>query len=114
MKKHPSFCLIIIAAIIAIPFAAHAAFNQPFGGKIITTNTPGVLCAAQYGAMVIAPVMIAPPGPYFIRTTTQMVRPGSWILGMYSSVPSIGTCNTTSTPPVPVPAFNIRTFGVSK
>lgn len=101
-------------------FAAQYSFAalgtiRSFGGKVTATTTPGVLCAAQYGAMTITPVGgTFPPTPYVIPATKNSITPGAWILGLYNSVLTPGLCYTESVPPVPYPAFTILKFGVSK
>lgn len=119
MKKHFLPGLAIFVVLCAIPLYAFAQLSggikKPFGGQVLIKSVPTLTCLAQYGAMVIRPVNIAPPGPYYITATTKTVRNGSWLLGWYSLVPSFTTCQTTTTPPIPVPAFKIdSSVGVSK
>lgn len=116
MKTHP---LIVIAATVSMFLVvvqiAQAQLNVPFGGQIISTKTPGISCAAQYGPILMRPVNLSVPGLYAIRSTTKSVRAGQWALGLYNLVPSFTTCYTDSTPPVPVPTFMINPtiFGTS-
>ena len=119
MKKHFIPGLIVFIVLCAIPLYVFAQLKgvtkRPFGGQVILTAIPAVTCAAQYGAMIIRPVNIAPPAPYYITTTTKNVKPGSWLLGWYSVIPSFNTCYTSTTPSVPVPSFKIdSSFGISK
>lgn len=119
MKKHVIPGLIIFVTLCALPLYVFAQFNnfskRPFGGRITLTTLPSLTCAAQYGAMIIQPVNVAPSSPYFITSTTKTIRQGSWILGWYSPIPNMSTCYTNSTPPAPVPSFEINSlFGVSK
>lgn len=119
MKKHFIPGLMVFIVLCAFPLYTFAQLGgiskKPFGGKVILTTIPAVTCTAQYGAMVIRPVNIAPPAPYYIPATTKNVKYGSWLLGWYSAIPSFTTCYTNTTPSIPVPAFKIdSSFGVSK
>ncbi|MFA6407553.1 MAG: hypothetical protein WCV80_02505 [Candidatus Paceibacterota bacterium] len=115
------FLFFFPALLVAISFFAPthqaSAIFLPFAGKVITVFTPGVLCVGE-GPITIKPIGLAPFGPYVItlasvRHLYKTVSPGSWIIGIYSTIPIPGTCATTSIPPVPVPAFTILRFGSS-
>ncbi|MCU0660113.1 MAG: hypothetical protein MUD00_00660 [Candidatus Pacebacteria bacterium] len=100
-------------------FAAHISFAalgtmRSFGGRVISTTTPGITCGAQYGMMSIQPVGVFPATGYTITATTQSVNPGGWILGLYNATPTTGICYTNTAPPIPVPSFNILKFSTSK
>ncbi len=119
MKKHFLPGLAIFIALCAIPLYAFAQFGSatklPFGGKVLLTGIPVITCTAQYGAMLIRPVNVAPPAPYYITATAKTIKSGSWLLGWYLPVPSFSTCYTNTTPSVPVPSFKIDpSVGVSK
>lgn len=111
MKKHfiPGLIAFIIASFV--PFYAFAQFSgvtkTPFGGQILTKNIPGIDCVAQYGALAIKPVVIAPPGPYFITATSAAIKSGDWVIGWYSPIPKFTTCFTTGPTPLPIPSFNL-------
>lgn len=114
-----SFSLVFILLVIGLfaPFSDARAVWLPFAGKVLTVLTPGVVCVGE-GPITIRPVGFSPAGPYVITPVTRRysyftVSPGSWILGFYSTVPVPGTCDTTSVPPVPVPAFTVIRFGSS-
>lgn len=92
------------------------AIFLPFGGKVLSTITPGVVCAGE-GPITIRPVGPFPAAPYAVTPATRryanfMITPGSWIVGLYEPVPA-PVCGTTSVPPAPVPALPIIMFGVS-
>ena len=111
MKKHVFFGSVVFGILLILPVITFAQLStgskRPFGAQIISITIPTILCAAQYGALTVRPVVTALPTPYFIRTTQRTVRPGSWILGWYNPIPDSSTCQTTSVPPVPVPSFEI-------
>ncbi|MFA6365017.1 MAG: hypothetical protein WCW78_01315 [Candidatus Paceibacterota bacterium] len=118
MKYILFFFTFFISFISFLVSPHHAsAFFLPFAGKVVTVFTPGVVCVGE-GPITIKPISIAPFGPYVItlaskRYPQRTVSPGSWIIGMYSTIPIPGTCDTTSIPPVPVPASTILFFGSS-
>lgn len=117
MKNAGIFFLVVLGLGLVLPLPRAEAIWLPFAGKVVTTFAPGIVCVGE-GPITIAPVGLAPVGPYVItfatiRYSQYTVLPGSWILGLYSTVPIPGTCATTSLPPVPVPAFAILRFGSS-
>jgi len=99
--------------------ASAISLYQPFGGRVISTFTPGVTCRGE-GPITIRPVGLSTPtGPYVIQlgqTTLYQyytVHTGSWILGLYNPIPSFTSCFTDSLPPFPVPTFAVKIFGSS-
>lgn len=87
----------------------------PFGGKVISSYTPGIACGGT-GPVTITPVGFFPPTPYYIAPGTPAgygkALPGDWILGLYSPT-ALPTCFTTSFPPLPFPALPVLLYGVS-
>jgi hypothetical protein len=115
MKKI-SFIVFSFACIlfISVPFRSDAAFLQPFGGRVYTAPTPGVTCpAGKEGSPFTvlnlaakgAPLLMV--GDYHPTSSTSVIAPSVWILGLYNPI-ALPECQTTSTPPVTVPGF--RTF----
>ncbi len=90
---------------------------MPFGGKVISIITPGIVCPGE-GPITIRPVGIYPTTMYATlpvgtsRYAYKVITPGSWILGLYSTAP-VPICGTTTIPPVPVPVIPIQAFGTS-
>lgn len=83
-----------------------------FGGRIMQIEDPNIICFAQYGPITITPYNSAPAMPYFIRSTSRSEpKIGGHILGLYKVVPDLNTCVTPEL--VPVPAFEITTYGTS-
>jgi len=111
------FAFVLLAIGFLAPVSDAHAIWLPFAGKVLTVLTPGVVCIGE-GPITIRPIALSPAGPYVITPVTRRyshftVSPGSWIVGFYSTVPVPGTCDTTSVPPVPVPAFTVIRFGSS-
>lgn len=122
MKRHRNITVIIVLILILIPAIANAVgfsissvAKRPLGGKIIRSGqNADIACATISGPIFINPFNTATPGPYFIRSTTGgFPRAGKLFLGNYSLVPDIGTCYNPETG-VPIPAFEIKTYGVSR
>jgi hypothetical protein len=119
MKKHKWISIALFLLIFIIPLFVHAQLklNAPKGGKVVKTQTDlqsQVVCAAASGAFMIKPFNTAVPGPYFIRATTRgMPKKDGFILGLYKIIPDLGTCVNPATG-VPVPAFEVKLYGVSK
>ena len=109
-----TFILGIVMFIFRIP-NTYALLLQPFGGRIIFTVTPSVVCPGFIGPMAIMPAGIFPPYPLAIMPTIRgFPKPGDQILGLYNPFTQ-PTCQTTTTPPVSFPVFQIEntTYGLS-
>lgn len=89
--------------------------TKPLGGKVIAVGkTPAIVCAAMSGPIFIRPYNIALPGPYFIRASLSgRPKVAGYTLGLYRAVPDIGTC-TNPESGVPIPAFELKPYGVSQ
>lgn len=93
--------------------ASAALLDQPFGGRISIYPQPGVTCPTGYGAFFINPVGLSVGGPYLIPFTNTPISgvaltPGQWILGLYRPISLPGGCVTTTTPPTPVPTYEVK------
>lgn len=118
MKHHKYIAILTLVAVILLPLMAYAqsvGIKMPVGGKVIQTGkTPLIVCAAISGPIFIRPYNAALPGPYFIRASLSgRPKVGGYILGLYSPIPDVGTCTNPETG-VPIPAFELKPYGVSK
>ena len=120
MVRHKIIGLFILATAIMAPvLTLRAATFGSFGvgGKITATQTDlqaTITCAATYGPFIVRPVNLATPGPYFIRTSlTQTPKRNGYFLGLYKPIPDVSTCYNPETG-APVPAFEIKIYGVSR
>jgi hypothetical protein len=125
IKRHFYISLLLLLALLCIPFIVHARLGidsfgigtRGLGARVLTTGIQSsavITCAATYGPLFTAPVVAAPPGPYFISLGTNGApRSGGWILANYSIVPNFGTCYNTQTG-FPIPAFSLNPYGVSR
>ena len=117
-KHHTYIGATIFILLLIVPFISYAKINtlkKPVGGRVISAQqTAAIVCAAASGPIFIRTFNIASPGPYFIRTGTAGIpRAGGLILGGYSIIPDLGTCTNPETG-APVPAFELRPYGVSR
>ena len=81
-----------------------------FGGRIILTKTPPVICNSQYGIVTILPASGSKSLPFVITTTDKTVNPGGQILGQYDKRGDMKTCYIQAGPyRVPVPSYKIKT-----
>jgi hypothetical protein len=118
MKHHKRVVILIITVIAFLPiivYAQSSGLKRPVGGKVIMVGkTAAIVCAAMSGPIFIRPYNIAPPGPYFIRAgLSGKPKVNGYILGLYNIVPDTGTCTNPETG-VPIPAFELKPYGVSK
>ncbi|MCC7436721.1 hypothetical protein IT402_02520 [Candidatus Nomurabacteria bacterium] len=117
MKHHKYIVLIIFIALLIPVFTQAQSFGlkMPVGGKVIQAGkTPAIVCAAMSGPIFVNPYNIAIPGPYFVRAgLSGKPKSGGYILGLYSVIPDIGTCTNPETG-VPIPAFELKPYGVSR
>lgn len=110
------FCFIFLFANFLHAQALSFSSYKPFGGRVISTQTPSVACTSQYGALQVKSVnQTYGAGPYFIRSTTRPVRVGGWILGFYIPTKDSTTCVNDATG-APIPANEIvgNPLGTSK
>lgn len=87
--------------------------DQPFGGVVTMYPITGVVCPTGIGAFQITPVGISTAGPFLLPFTNTgladfTLSVGQWVLGFYRPVPQPGGCVTTTTPPAPVPTFEVK------
>ena len=118
MKKHAYLSLVGFFVLFVLPSVIHGAgLTRPIGGRVLNgpaSLSAAIVCAATYGPFIMTPFNIATPGPYFIRTATNGVpRVGGYMLGLYKIVPDMTTCSNPETG-VPVPAFSVWPYGVSR
>lgn len=118
MKRHKNISLLIILCTVLIPVFAYAGsigLSMPVGGKVLQAGkTPAIVCAAMSGPIFIRPYNAALPGPYFIRAgLAGKPKVGGYIIGLYSAIPDLGTCTNPETG-APIPAFELKPYGVSK
>lgn len=117
MKKIIFFVVIILFGLsVNVAFAQLSTF-QPFGGKILLSPIPGVVCPA---GKIGSPFTLVPNGPYptgpfvgdyYPVSNFHLLVPGAWILGLTNIVP-LPECSTPPVPPatVPVPVNGFRTI----
>lgn len=122
MKHHRYIAIALLLVIIAVPVIAFAQFGstslsfmRSIGGRVASV---GPTAAIQY-CLGIGPITIQPfisgaqQEPYFIRVAANGTpRVGGYILGLYNPVPDGGSCYNASG--VPVPAYEITLYGVSR
>lgn len=112
MKKIVFF-LFILSLLLGSKISNAALLDQPFGGRVTMYPTPGITCATGFGAFSIIPSGVSTAGPYLIPFTNAPITgislsPGQWILGLYRPIPLPGGCVTTTTPPTPVPTYEVK------
>lgn len=97
-----------------------SALYMPFGGKVVSTTNPAITCInTEGGPVTIIPVRPSmPPTPYATVIATKrhshiVIKPGSWIIGLYNPIPDVATCINPATG-APVPVLPIVIYGVSK
>lgn len=118
MKHHKYIAILTLLIIVIIPIMAYAqsaGLKMPVGGKVLQVGkTPAIVCVAMSGPIFIRPYNAALPGPYFIRAgLSGKPKVNGYILGLYSTIPDLGTCTNPETG-VPIPAFELKPYGVSK
>jgi hypothetical protein len=95
-----------------------APLQLPIGGRVMNP-TPGVVCASLYGGpYTILPFSQSSPSFYIVSMTAKVYlnyifKPGVFFKGLYSPIPDLTSCKTTSSPPAPFPVFKIIMFGSS-
>jgi hypothetical protein len=118
MKHHRYIGVTIFILLFIVPFISYAKINtlkKPVGGRVVSSKqTATVVCAAASGPIYMKPFNRASPGPYFVRTGTSGIPKASgYMLGNYSITPDLTTCTNPETG-APVPAFELRPYGVSR
>ncbi len=114
MKKILIIVLVLIFGFSTLFRTAYAIF-MPFGGKIVSSYTAGVVCPGT-GPAIITPYNTASSTPYYVAPGVMAgygaFPPGAYVLGVYNPILT-PLCQTTSTPPVPYPVFPVIFYGVS-
>ncbi len=118
---HWEFALVVAFAIMTSFFLRANiadAVIKSFGGRVVTTHTPPIVCPGV-GYITIVPVGVSAPGPYFIAPGIPVgygkLRPGAPILGRSTMFTTLGPCFLpTPDGPVPVPNIIIPYYGTSK
>lgn len=118
MKHHKYIAILALIAIVLLPimtYAQSAGLKMPVGGKVLQVGkTPAIVCAAMYGPIFMRVFNFSLPGPFFIRGgLAGRPKVNGYLLANYSIVPDLGTCTNPETG-VPIPAFELRPYGVSK
>ncbi|MGI9118385.1 MAG: hypothetical protein ACR2IQ_02460 [Minisyncoccia bacterium] len=88
-----------------------------FGGRIITTRTPGIVCTGQYWLTTVPNGGFPIPTPLVIEATNKTITPGINIIGLVDTVPDMNNCFIpTPTGPIYIPSWRVDTknIGVSK
>ena len=122
----------MIGTALMFPMFAEA-FSKPtfaFGGKVLTTTLPSVICTTIGTAPVVLSsnlggvMEIAAGGvgvvsgaynilPYYAPSPLKRPVPGSWVLGNAEIVPNFHICNSTLLGGFPVPVKKMTEYGVS-
>ncbi len=90
----------------------------PFGGKVVGIN-PALVCKnPEVSPIILIPARASYPVQYATAISTKRysyfsIIPGSWILGLYSTIPDMSTCVDAVTG-TPKPVIVIKTYGVGK
>ena len=134
MRKHRNIALTLIFILFMVPVITFGEIfyndtningpqnsrgvglgNRPVGGKVIKTGkTPAIVCAAMYGPIFMRVFNAAPFGQIFIRgSLAGRTKVNGYLLANYQIVPDLGTCTNPETG-VPIPAFELKPYGVSK
>lgn len=120
MKKHKFIVLGLLLILIAIPalsFAISMPTKRALGGRVITTppdTAALIVCTVAYGPFSVLPVNPAIPGPFYIENLKSGTpTKNKWVLALYETIPSMDVCNNPETG-VPIPAFKIKIYGVSR
>ena len=111
--------LFILGIVALFPLTSYAASFGSFGvGGRVNQLPPDleatIVCSAPYGPFTLRPFNTAVPGPYFIRNTVQSTPSrNGYFLGLYRAIPDLGICTNPETG-TPVPAFEVKVYGVSR
>lgn len=112
MKKTLLIITLLIAGFSILFNTAYAIF-MPFGGKIVSMTTPGIVCPGA-GPGIIAPYNVAPPTPYYVAPGTPsgygLFPNGAYVLGAYSTT-MLPVCVTAAGTPYVV--FPIIMYSIS-
>ncbi len=113
MKKILLMIFVFVFGALMIAQTAYAVIPMPFGGKIISSNIPGIVCPGT-GPVTIAPISVEPPTPYYIAPGIPagygLAFKSSYILGLYSAK-LMPLCATAGGEPVLV--LPVIMYGIS-
>lgn len=114
MKKILIATFVVVFGFSTLFHTAHAIF-MPFGGKVTSPYTAGVVCPGT-GPATITPDSFSPATPYYVAPGVLSgygaLPPSAYVLGLYNPILT-PLCETTSTPPVPYLVFPIIIYGTS-
>lgn len=118
MRHHTAIGVLAFIGLSLFPVAGYAGslgLSSPVGGQVLQAGkTPAIVCAAMSGPIFMRVFNVAIPGPFFIRAgLAGRPKVGGYLLGNYKVIPDLGTCTNPETG-VPIPAFELRPYGVSK
>ncbi len=113
MKKILIVIFVSFFGITLLAQTAYAVLPLPFGGRVLSSNIPGIVCPGT-GPVTIAPDGVAPPTPYYIAPGIPagygLAFKSSYILGLYSAK-LFPICATAGGEPVLV--FPVLMYGIS-
>ena len=128
MHTHPlRFFGLVFSLAVVVFTGVHIARAQttlipgltlPFGGKVVGIN-PALVCTnPEISPIILIPARASYPVQYATAISTKRyshfsIIPGSWILGLYSTIPDMSTCVDAVTG-TPKPVIVIKTYGVGK
>lgn len=113
MKKIFIFILLCLVGIAFFTPKAFAVLPMPFGGRVVSSGIPGIVCPGT-GPASILPYNVAPPTPYYIAPGIPsgygLFPVGSYVLGAYYSS-MVPICVLADGAPFPV--FPVIMYGIS-
>ncbi|MDQ5962106.1 MAG: hypothetical protein QG669_499 [Patescibacteria group bacterium] len=113
MKKILLMIFVFVFGALMIAQTAYAVIPMPFGGKVISSGFPGIICPGT-GPATIAPYNLATPTPYYVAPGTPsgygLFAEGSYVLGLYYGY-MFPICETPAG--IPFPVFPVLMYGTS-
>jgi len=107
-----SFFLAVFLFVSIAPSTKAISIFTPFGGKVILTPIPGVVCPTGQPFMIAGSTTIYVLMPSTKSYLYRTILPSVWTLGLAETLP-LPICAITSLPPVPVLARPIIILGTS-
>lgn len=131
--------LMLLFALITTK-SVYAAATFSFGGKVVSTKIPGIVCtgggigpillssniggavsaaSSQFsgskGQKIIGGVTgVYKMIPFYAINYTRIPKVGGYILGKANIAPNLSICKTNSSPPISFPVRITRDYNVSK